>query len=92
MLRLAEGVWSGIMIPAVSSGLHLLFFIWEESSLHPSWKANVHKQRGLKQTNQVQGQMNSTAVVKKLSPGFLVLTHSRRSDLIVSRLDLSIDL
>lgn len=89
---LAEGIWSGIAISALSSGLHLLFFIWEEISLHLPWKANVHKQSGLKQRNQVQGQINSTAVIRKQSTVFLVLTHSRRSDLIGSRLDLYVDL
>lgn len=42
--------------------------------------------------SQVQGQVNSTAVVRKLGTVVLVLTHSRRSDLIGSRLDLHMDL
>lgn len=79
-------------ISAVSSGFHFLFFIWEEISLHLPWKANVYKHTGLKQRSQVQGQVNSTAVVRKLSTVVLVLTHSRRSDLIGSRLDLHMDL
>lgn len=91
-LLLAEGVWSAIVISAVSRELHLLFFIREEICLHLSWKADVHKQSELNQISQVQGQINSAAAVKRLSPGFLVLTHSKRSDLIVSSLDLCIDL
>lgn len=92
MQLLAEGLWSGGAISAVSSGLHLLFFIWEEISLHLPWKANICKQSGLKQRNQVQGQINSTAVIGKLSTVVLVLSHSRRSDLIGSSLDLHMDL
>lgn len=84
MELLAEGVSSGISISAISSGIHLLFFIWEEVSLHLPRKANVHKQSGLKQRKRVQGQINRTAVIRKLSTVFLVLTHSR-SDLIGSR-------
>lgn len=91
-MQLAEGIWFGIAISAVSSRLHLLFFIWEEMSSHLPWKANVHKQSGLKWRNWVQGQINSTAVIRKPSTVFLVLNHSRRSDLIGSRLDLYMDL
>lgn len=74
-------------ISAVPSGLRLLFFIWGELSLHLPWKANVYEQSGLKQRNQVQGQIKSTAVIRKLRTVILVLTHSRRSELIGSRLD-----
>lgn len=89
---LAEGLWSGVAISAVPSGLRLLFFIWEELSLHLPWKANVYEQSGLKQRNQVQGQIKSTAVIRKLRTVILVLTHSRRSELIGSRLDPHMDL
>lgn len=77
---------------ALSSVLSLLCFIWEEISLRLPWKANLHKQSGLKQRNQFQGQINSTAVIRELSTVFFVLTHTRRSDLIRSRLDLYMDL
>lgn len=92
MQLLPVGLWSGVAISSVSSGLHLLFFFWEEISLHLLWKANVYKQSGLKQRNQVRGQINSTAVIRKLSTVILVLTHSRRSDLIGPRLHLYMDL
>lgn len=68
------------------------FSSFGKSSLHLPWRANAHKQSGLKQRNQVQGQIDSTAVIRKLSTVFLVLTHSRRSDLIGSRLVLYMDL
>lgn len=92
MQLLAEGLWPGVAIPTFSSGLHLLFLIWEEISLHLTWKANVYKQSGLEKRNQVQSQINSTAVIRKLSTVVLVLTHSRSSDLIGSRLDLHMHL
>lgn len=68
------------------------FLLWEELSLHLPWKANVYEQSGLKQRNQVQGQIKSTAVIRKLRTVILVLTHSRRSELIGSRLDPHMDL
>lgn len=58
--------------------------------VHLSQIANVHVESGLKQWT--QGQIYSTAVIRKLSTVFLLLTHCRRSDLIGSRLDLYMDL
>lgn len=71
-------------------------FIQEEKQtkttnpVHLSQIANVHVESGLKQWT--QGQIYSTAVIRKLSTVFLLLTHCRRSDLIGSRLDLYMDL
>jgi len=58
------------------------FASFGKKSLHLPWKANVCKESELKERNWVQGQINSFAVIRKLSAICLVLTHSRRSDLI----------
>lgn len=63
------------MISAISSGVHLLHSGGKNkptSPVHLSQIANVHVESGLKQRD--QGQIYSTAVIRKLSTVFLVLT------------------
>lgn len=64
----------------------------KKNPAHLPWKARVRYQSGIKERNQAQGQIYSTAVIRRLSTELLVLIHHRRSDLIGSRLGLYKDL